>query len=129
VKSAFGGAMISDKHGAVLSVADDLKSAASDSLKKCATLLGVGLELYGGQPDVHATRSDTRSHEARFAEERATVRQLAAIHAASRRRGFSKERLASYVNEHTGKNELSHLSRREASGLIDSLSNGNGAAA
>jgi hypothetical protein len=32
--------------GKPLSIGDDLKSATSDCLKKCATLLGVGLELY-----------------------------------------------------------------------------------
>jgi hypothetical protein len=32
--------------GAPVSIGDDLKAAASDALKKCATLFGVGLELY-----------------------------------------------------------------------------------
>jgi hypothetical protein len=32
--------------GAPVSVGDDLKAAASDALKKCATLFGVGLHLY-----------------------------------------------------------------------------------
>jgi len=32
--------------GAPLSIGDDLKAAASDALKKCATLFGVGLHLY-----------------------------------------------------------------------------------
>ena len=32
--------------GAPVSIGDDLKSAASDALKKCATLFGIGLELY-----------------------------------------------------------------------------------
>ena len=29
-----------------VSIADDLKAAASDALKKCATLFGIGLHLY-----------------------------------------------------------------------------------
>ena len=32
--------------GALISLGDDLKAAATDSLKKCATFLGVGLHLY-----------------------------------------------------------------------------------
>ncbi len=32
--------------GAPVSIGDDLKAAASDALKKCATLFGVGLHLY-----------------------------------------------------------------------------------
>ena len=30
-----------------MSIADDYKAAASDALKKCASLLGIGLDLYG----------------------------------------------------------------------------------
>jgi hypothetical protein len=33
--------------GAPVSLGDDLKAAATDALKKCATFLGVGLHLYG----------------------------------------------------------------------------------
>jgi hypothetical protein len=52
VKTQFGGADIKrhasgNKNGRPLSIADDFKAAASDALKKCASLLGVGLDLYG----------------------------------------------------------------------------------
>lgn len=41
------------KDGSEISIGDDLKAAASDALKKTATLLGVGLHLYGELvPDV-----------------------------------------------------------------------------
>jgi hypothetical protein len=36
--------------GAMVSLGDDLKAAATDSLKKCATFLGVGLHLYADKP-------------------------------------------------------------------------------
>ncbi|MFQ6089995.1 MAG: Rad52/Rad22 family DNA repair protein [Candidatus Bipolaricaulia bacterium] len=47
-KTQFGGAEIKryKENGQPLSVADDLKAAASDALKKCASLLGIGLDLY-----------------------------------------------------------------------------------
>ena len=47
-KTAFGGSDIARHRdsGKPVSIADDLKAAASDSLKKCATLFGVGLHLY-----------------------------------------------------------------------------------
>ncbi len=32
-----------------MSLADDLKAAASKALKKSASLFGIGLELYGGR--------------------------------------------------------------------------------
>ncbi len=52
VKTQFGGADIKrhasgQKSGRPLSIADDFKAAASDALKKCASLLGIGLDLYG----------------------------------------------------------------------------------
>jgi len=48
IKEQFGSASISRSKdsGKPISVGDDLKSAASDALKKCATLFGVGLHLY-----------------------------------------------------------------------------------
>lgn len=47
-KTQFGGSDVTraKETGEVVSVSDDLKAAASDALKKCATLFGVGLELY-----------------------------------------------------------------------------------
>src|SRR5947208_1719539 len=52
VKTQFGGAEIKRhasgaRSGKPLSIADDYKAAASDALKKCASLLGIGLDLYG----------------------------------------------------------------------------------
>src|SRR6476660_9125552 len=60
VKTQFGGADIKRhasgaKSGRPLSIADDYKAAASDALKKCASLLGIGLDLYGrDRPDTAA---------------------------------------------------------------------------
>jgi hypothetical protein len=48
VKSQFGSSRITRARetGDIISLADDLKAAATDALKKAATLLGVGLHLY-----------------------------------------------------------------------------------
>ena len=48
VKSQFGSSRITRAKdtGDIISLADDLKAAATDALKKAATLLGVGLHLY-----------------------------------------------------------------------------------
>src|SRR5438552_7710042 len=57
VKTQFGGADIKrhasgPRSGRPLSIADDYKAAASDALKKCTSLLGIGLDLYGrDRPD------------------------------------------------------------------------------
>lgn len=50
-KEQFGGSDIKrTKQGDIISIADDLKGAASDCLKKCASLLGLALDLYGDTP-------------------------------------------------------------------------------
>ena len=48
--------------GVPISVGDDLKAAASDALKKCATLFGVGLHLYD-KPDRPAQRQQQRPQQ------------------------------------------------------------------
>ena len=46
-KMAFGGSKITvNREGELVSIADDLKAAATDALKKASSLLGVGLHLY-----------------------------------------------------------------------------------
>ncbi|MGC8778776.1 MAG: Rad52/Rad22 family DNA repair protein [Candidatus Caldatribacteriaceae bacterium] len=50
VKEQFGFKALSPNHEkSAFDLGDDLKAAASDALKKCATLLGVGLYLYEGE--------------------------------------------------------------------------------
>lgn len=50
VKTQFGSSLITRarESGEPVSLADDYKAAATDSIKKCASLLGVGLHLYQG---------------------------------------------------------------------------------
>ena len=125
IKCAFGGTSITlDKSGEVMSVADDLKAASSDSLKKCASLLGVGLELYGGQPAHEPDRPKTLPSVP--LGDRLTTRQLAAIHGASRRRGLSRENLVQLIQRSAGKGDVAELSKTEASMLISELAGSNG---
>ena len=59
-KMAFGGSSITvSREGEVLALADDLKAAATDALKKAASLLGVGLHLYASEP---AAATDATVH-------------------------------------------------------------------
>lgn len=58
VKCAFGGSSITvSREGEIISLADDLKSAATDSLKKASSLLGVGLHLYSEPADTTSGRN------------------------------------------------------------------------
>lgn len=65
IKTQFGSSSITraKEGGAIISLAADLKAAATDSLKKCATLLGVGLYLYSSQPGSTEDRDNGQPHE------------------------------------------------------------------
>jgi len=77
VKQQFGGSQITRKKDSkeIVCLSDDLKAAASDSLKKCATLFGVGLSLYSsrpngqsGQSNVHKPTSNGRISNSQITE-------------------------------------------------------------
>jgi len=122
-KMAFGGSTITiDKQGRVVSLADDLKAGASDSLKKCATLIGVGLELYGAPPPRPSgpVRSDPNpGGNGQDHGERITSRQLAAVWASCRRYGVTRDDLSSLITRRFSKDKVEALSKKEASALID----------
>lgn len=132
VKSSFGGSAITrDKEDRPVSIADDLKAAASDALKKAASLLGVGLELYGaGQKNAEEPpRSSPRQAPKPVMpsiSDRLTTRQFAAIQSAARRRNIARDLLGGMLEERFKKNELAQLTRREASSFIAELSESNG---
>ena len=62
VKTQFGSSRITRARetGEMISLADDLKAAATDAIKKCATLMGVGLHLYNndGHPSKRQPTTD-----------------------------------------------------------------------
>ena len=127
-KMAFGGSSVTiDKSGQVVSVADDLKAAASDALKKAASLLGVGLELYGGNGNGgHPESGSNGKQQLPSLSDRLTSRQLAAIHSVSRRNGLSKDGLTAVVMKAVGKSNPAELSKTEASMIISELTGTNG---
>jgi hypothetical protein len=134
VKMAFGGSTITrGQDGDAVSLADDLKSATSDAIKKAASLLGVGLELYGGG-NGHGEKSGSGNGHAAVnggglvgGADRLTAKQLAAIHGAARRANVTRENLMLLVKNH-GKGQLEALSKGEASAIISELSGMQGAA-
>jgi hypothetical protein len=122
----FGTAAITvDADGRAVSVGDDLKAASSDCIKRCARLLGCPLDLQAHSE--RANGSEPR-RQAPAPDDRVTARQLAAIQAACRRRSIGREELHALVGKKTGKGGVQYLTKAEASGLIDELGTGNGAA-
>lgn len=145
-KIAFGGSMITTSHqtGEPLNLADDLKAAATDALKKAASLFGIGLHLYGsdnGQHDdsvvsLHGSKTKDsspkkarkRSRAAKTANDATpnedsntlTERQFNAIMAIGRTLGWTTESLRQRAVESHGV-AVKELSKADASAFIGEL--------
>lgn len=100
VKEQFGfKAIACNPDGTFIDLGDDLKAAASDALKKCATLLGVGLYLYEGEEG-----GEAETFRPATEKQKSFIRDLLK----SQGKPFDEE-------------FLSRLSAQEASQLIDKL--------
>jgi hypothetical protein len=138
-KTQFGSSRLSRERegGVLICLGDDLKAAASDALKKCATLLGVGLHLYGTTPNgrpcdtqseemlpgpppqvtqsTHAQHGEARPTQARLSQkQRHLIGKVAAEHQ------LTTDDLNSYSQRHYGA-PIEELTKVQASQLIDSL--------
>jgi len=126
MKMAFGGSSITrDREGRAVSIADDLKAAGSDALKKAASLLGVALHLYGASEEP-AAQPRAANPAPNSPNDRLTSRQLSAIQSIARRQNIGRDRMTHMLGERFGKMEVAHLSRREASSLLSELTGSNG---
>ena len=135
-KTAFGSSVVTTARetGDRVSIGDDLKAAASDALKKCSSLLGLGLHLYG---QVEGTQAEEprKTSAVPFPSNNGgsngrvlTKRQYGAILALAEKAGYSEAQVKTKVLDLHGV-PLDQLGRREASELITSFNNGNGRAA
>jgi hypothetical protein len=143
-KTAFGSSSITiSRDGEVVSIGDDLKSAATDALKKCSTLLGLGLHLYSAATSNGADRGNGRSngdhsnggngHSQNGGRKqgangatngnRLTQRQLSAIWGMGRSLGLSADQIRARSSEVFGVYP-EHLSRTDASAFITELGAG-----
>ena len=71
IKTQFGSSRITRARetGEMVSLADDFKAAGTDALKKCATLLGVGLFLYNGDKPGRQNNSERPKGNSGFRNE------------------------------------------------------------
>ena len=124
VKTQFGKSKITRTRDdrSVVSLGDDLKAAVSDSLKKCATLIGVGLHLYLDSP--REERSEPQpSSPGTSRNGRITAKQLSAIFAIGKAQGMDNRAIKECTKEVFGKLP-DYLTRQEASVIIDQLQEG-----
>ena len=138
VKTQFGGAEIKRhasgaKSGRPLSIADDYKAAASDALKKCASLLGIGLDLYGrdrvdevsenphapvdSRPSSGGTQTGLGSNLNNVKPGMATASQIRMIIEAAAEQGMAQSKLCARLNV----SELAELTEAKAERVINRL--------
>jgi hypothetical protein len=135
-KMQFGSNKITvSKQGDVISIGDDFKSAASDSLKKCATLLGVGLHLYGelvpseSEIESEATtkpKTDMGNMTGNLGNNLITKDQLAQIKKLRTEHKLTPEDIQSKCKRLFGTTEVTSLNATMATALIVHLQNNGG---
>src|SRR5213594_1603360 len=122
---------------AEVSIGDDLKAAATDSIKKCATLFGVGLHLYfegagegassapnGNKETAAASRGNGKGN-GESQNGRLTAKQLSAIFALAKTKDWSNKDVRDFTQEMFGKMP-DFLTKKEASAVIQHLQQGGG---
>ena len=122
-----------------VSIGDDLKAAATDSLKKCATLLGIGLHLYFEDSTGEASASNGHREErpstapkgngkgiGEMQNGRLTAKQLSAIFALAKAKDWSNKDVRDFTHEMFGKMP-DFLTKKEASAVIQHLQGGENA--
>ena len=149
IKCAFGGSKITiNREGEVVSIADDLKAAATDALKKASSLLGVGLHLYseptsttagsnGSTPSARRGNGNSRSNgnghnmpsgsngnngskPVGNGSDRLTQKQLSCVWGMARSLGRSVEEVRQHTVEAYGL-QPEQMSKTDASSLITEL--------
>lgn len=142
-KTQFGSSKITRARetGDIISLSDDLKAAATDALKKCATLLGVGLHLYksSGQSSGRGQNdNENKINNSNFQRggnnggdnsggdngngNRLSAKQHKYIMSLSLERGVSKSKLNKHCLEAYAVS-LDYLTMADASSLIENLLN------
>jgi hypothetical protein len=131
-KMQFGSNKIStSKQGEVISIGDDLKAATSDCLKKCATLFGIGLHLYGAEKADEQPSDQTGKGMSEKSQPKGgtaiTKEQLTQIKKLKTDLGWTPEQVQGKTKEMFGTDKVDTLNPTMATALIAYLQNqGNG---
>jgi hypothetical protein len=147
IKTGIGGAAITrgEDNKTVLSLADDIKMAEADALKRACRLLGIGSELYASEqddgsgvisspPPANGNHHQDGPHSLPPSplppRERLTSAQLNAIKAIARKQNLDPANVRRQIKKDYGV-EVEYLTKRQASEVITDLdgnrpSNGNG---
>ena len=135
IKMAFGSSDITRRKdsGEIVCLGDDLKAASTDALKKAASLLGVGLHLYGDDQKNGGARTDRASGNGNGQNKgngngengngrasRLTSKQHQFIMSLAKEKGISAEDLDRMSLERFAKS-LAFISKADGSSFIQEL--------
>ena len=122
VKTQFGSSRITRAKdtGNIISLADDLKAAATDALKKASTLLGVGLHLYSDNGHRASERAEKSRSASGNSDGRITAKQHKFLLDLAMGKGMTKSELNQKCLNAFG-SVLDYISRSNASNLIDEM--------
>ena len=122
-KQQFGASQVTrhSETGALISIVDDLKAAASDALKKCATHFGVALYLYEDHGKEKARSSpDQGNNRSGTGPKPITEKQAREIARLTEKLESTEEDVKARVAELFGK-PLEKLTSKEASDVIGKM--------
>ena len=129
-KTQFGSNKISlSKAGEVISIGDDWKAAGSDSLKKCASLFGVGLHLYGAEKKEQPPEQPGKGMSEKSQPKGGTVitkEQLAQIKEMRTKLGWTPKNVQDKSKEMFGTEKVETLNPTMATALIAFMQTQNG---
>lgn len=107
----------------IVGMADAFKAAATDALKKCATLLGVGLDLYADGPADRPRPVKGRPRINDNGGGRVTAKQHQYLISLAKGKGWSRRQIDDHCLQAYGAG-LDYIKRQQASALIEALNAG-----
>ena len=132
-KSQFGCSSITtnSKTGEIISLGDDWKASASDSLKKCASLFGIGLHIYGAdkkdQPSDQSGKHSGMSEKSQpKGNSTITKEQLSQIKELRTKLGWTPKNVQDKSKEMFGTDKVETLNPTMGTALIAYMQNQNG---
>ena len=119
IKQQFGGSQITRNKDSkeIICISDDLKAAASDCLKKTATLFGVGLSLYTNVPNGKSRQSNGHKPTSNG---RITNAQITELFGTCKANGIPQSQVIKAAKDIYQKS-ISNLTGIEARNLIEQL--------
>lgn len=96
-----------DKAGKIMDIGDDLKSAGTDALKKCASELGLAPDVYGNREKIANVKPE--------------LKQMKVLYSIGEKKGMTVEQVDIWIKKESGKDDLDELVEEEILDLMGKL--------